>query len=157
MIYLIFIFVTLTLLVGFFMLTDYETKRGARFYSQYRDRLDRIVERTEFIIANVNLGEFMRDEIRHFASRMGHDIAHISLIAVRAIERLLTNLVRRLRAHPEVDTAPRETAREFVKTLSDFKDNLKATHPVRDNLRDADGGFGIRASNGTHPEISDIK
>ena len=71
----------------------------------------------------------MRDEILHLASRIGHDIAHFSLLVVRAVERLLTRLVRRLRAQPEIDTAPRETAREFVKTLSDFKDNLKATHP----------------------------
>ncbi len=111
------------------MLTSYEARRGMRFHSPYRDRLDRIVERIGFIIANVNLGEFLRDEVRHLAGRIGHDIVHFSLIVVRAIERLLTNLVRRLRSHPEIDTAPRETAREFVKTLSDFKSNLKATHP----------------------------
>ena len=127
--YLIFIFVSLLLLVGFFVLTSYETRRGVRFYATQRDRLDRIVERTEFIVENVNLGEFLRDEVHHLIGRIGHDIVHFSLIVVRAIERLLTNLVRRLRTHPVVDEAPRETAREFVKTLSDFKDNLKATHP----------------------------
>ncbi|HEY4500711.1 MAG TPA: hypothetical protein VJI70_00355 [Candidatus Paceibacterota bacterium] len=127
--HLIFIFVALVLLVGFFVLTSYEARRGSRFYAGHRERLDHTVERIEFIVANVNLGEFMRDEILHLASRIGHDIAHFSLLVVRAVERLLTRLVRRLRAQPEIDTAPRETAREFVKTLSDFKDNLKATHP----------------------------
>lgn len=135
MIYLIFILITVALLVGFFALTDYEARHGIRFCVQYRGRLDRIVERTEFIIANVNLGEFIRDEIRHFISRVGHDIVHFSLIVVRAVERLLTSLVRRLRAQPEIDTAPRETAREFVKTLSDFKDNLKATHPEINDIK----------------------
>lgn len=135
MAYLILILITVVLLVGFFVLTDYEARSGIRFCAQYRGRLDRIVERTEFIIANVNLGEFIRDEIRHFISRVGHDIVHFSLVVVRAIERLLTSLIRRLRAHPEIDTAPRETAREFVKTLSDFKDSLKATHPEISDIK----------------------
>ena len=129
MIHIIFILVALALFVGFFVLTSYETRHGIRFYAPYRARLDSTVERIEFIVANVNIGEFLRDEMRHFASRIGHDTVHFSLVAVRAVERLLTNLVRRMRAQPEIDTAPRETAREFVKTLSDFKDNLKATHP----------------------------
>lgn len=127
--YIVFILVSLLLLVGFFVLTSYETRRGVRFFVLQRERLDRIVERTEFIVENVNLGEFIRDEIHHLIGRIGHDIVHFSLIAVRAVERLLTNLVRRLRTHPIVDEAPRETAREFVKTLSDFKDSLNATHP----------------------------
>lgn len=127
--YIVFILVSLLLLVGFFVLTSYETRRGVRFFVLQRERLDRIVERTEFIVENVNLGEFIRDEIHHLIGRIGHDIVHFSLIAVRAVERLLTNLVRRLRTHPIVDEAPRETAREFVKTLSDFKGSLNATHP----------------------------
>lgn len=127
--YIVFILVSLLLLVGFFVLTSYETRRGVRFFVLQRERLDRIVERTEFIVENVNLGEFLRDEIHHLIGRFGHYIVHSSLIAVRAVERLLTNLVRRLRTHPIVDEAPRETAREFVKTLSDFKDSLNATHP----------------------------
>jgi len=126
---LIFILVAIVLLVGFLALTDYEARRGARFNAQGRARLDSTVERVEFILEHVNLGVFLRDEIRHLAGRIGHDVVHISLIVVRAAERLLTRMVRRLRTHPEVDTAPRETAREFVKTLSDFKGNLKATHP----------------------------
>lgn len=126
---LIFVIATLGLLVGFVALTRYETRRGARFYASERARLDRSVERVEFILAHVNLLAFARDETRHFLSRAGHDIAHITLIVVRAVERLLTHAVRRLRASPEIDTSSRETAREFVKTLSDFKSNLQATRP----------------------------
>lgn len=129
MLNLIFILTALTLFVGFFALTRYEARRGVRFYAQYRDRLDRFAERTEFIVENVNLGEFLRDEIRHFVGRIGHAAVHFSLVVVRAVERILTNLVRRLRTHPAIDEAPRETAREFVKTLSDFKGSLNATHP----------------------------
>ncbi|MDO8566880.1 MAG: hypothetical protein Q7R58_01865 [bacterium] len=127
--YLILIFVSLLLLAGFFMLTNYEARRGIRLYEPQRARLDRTVDRIVFITEHVNLAEFLRDEVRHIAGQIGHDIVHFSLIVVRVVERLLTHLVRRLRNHPEIDTAPRETAREFVKTLSDFKGNLKATHP----------------------------
>lgn len=129
MIHLVLILAALFLLVGFFALTNYEARRGTRLYELQRARLDHAIERVVFIAEHINLAEFLRDEVRHLAGRIGHDIVHFSLIAVRAIERLLTNLVRRLRSHPEIDAAPRETAREFVKTLSDFKGNLKATHP----------------------------
>jgi len=127
--YLIFILASLALLAGFFVFTGYEANRGARFYAEHRDRLDRLIERIAFVLEHVNFAEFLRDEMRHLAGRIEHDIAHFSLVAVRAVERVLTNLVRKLRANPEIDTAPRETAREFVKTLSDFKGGLNATHP----------------------------
>lgn len=130
---LILLLVSLALLIGFFALTSYEARRGARMYAAGRVRLDSVVERGEFILANVNLGVFLRDEIRHFAARVGHGLVHVSLLAVRWVERVLTRLVRRFRTLPEVDTAPRETAREFVKVLSEFKDNLKATpHEISD-------------------------
>jgi hypothetical protein len=132
---LIFIALALALLVGFFSLTDHEARSGVRILAFYRGRLDHIVERIVFVFENVNLGAFLRDEIRHLAGRIGHDIVHFSLIIVRSIERLLTSLVRRLRNHPEIDTAPRETAREFVKTLSDFKGNLNATHPEISDIK----------------------
>ncbi len=127
--YLIFILITLVLLVGFFVLTEYEARRGARFFAQGRARLDQNVERVEFVLAHVDLGAFLRDEIRRLAGRLSHDIAHLSLQSVRAAERLLTRLVRHLRVRHAVDAAPRESTREFVKTLSDFKGRLKATHP----------------------------
>jgi hypothetical protein len=126
---LIFLLVSLALLVGFFVLTGYETRRGTRLYAPSRARLDAAVSRVEFIVEHVNLGVFLRDEIRHLAGRVGHNIVHTTLVVVRSAERLLTRLVRRLRTHPEVDTAPRETAREFVKVLSEFKGTLRETHP----------------------------
>ncbi|MFA6519849.1 MAG: BREX system ATP-binding domain-containing protein [Candidatus Paceibacterota bacterium] len=127
--YLVFIFVTLALLAGFFVLTSYEARRGVRVYAAQRARLDKTVERVEFILQNVDLGAFLRTEVRHLVARLSHDIAHLSLQAVRATERLLTRLVMHLRSKHSVDTAPRGNVREFVKTLSDFKGGLKATHP----------------------------
>jgi hypothetical protein len=126
---LLFVLISFALLVSFFVLTTYEARRGVRVYAAGRGRLDDMVGRVTFIVENVNVGVFLRDEIRHLTARIGHNVVHFSLLSVRSAERLLTRLMRRLRTHPEVDKAPRETAREFVKVLSEFKDNLKTTHP----------------------------
>ena len=129
MTYLIFIFITLVLLAGFLVLTRYETEHGARVFAPLRARLDRDVERIAFVLTHVDLGVFLRDEIRHFAHRVGHDSVHLSLQVVRAIERLLTRLVRYFRTRQTDDAVPRESTRVFVQTLSDFKVHLKTTRP----------------------------
>ena len=129
MAYLVFVFVSLALLIGFVALSSYETQRGVRVFAFERSRLDKNVERVEFILTHVNLSSFLREETRRMASRVAHDIAHLFLVAVRATERLLTHAVRHLRSHHTVDTLPRENTREFVKTLSDFKGHLESTRP----------------------------
>lgn len=126
---LIFILITFVLLGGFFVLTGYEARRSVRVFSAQRASLDHTVERIEFVLQHVDLGAFIRDEVRHLVVHLSHYIAHISLQAVRAAERLLTRLVRYLRSRHADDTAPRENVREFVKTLSEFKGQLKSTHP----------------------------
>jgi len=98
-------------------------------FEKTRTRLDQHVARIEFILTHVDLAAFARDEIRRVVGRLGHDAVHLSLQAVRMAERLLTRLVRHLRTRHEVVITPRESARPFVKTLSDFKDRLKATRP----------------------------
>jgi hypothetical protein len=129
MAYLIFILAALALFIGFLILSGYESRRGMRIFATGRVRLDENVERAEFILTHVNLGSFLREEMRLIAHRVVHDIAHLSLIAVRAVERFLTHIVRYLRAQHAVNEAPRENAREFVKTLSDFKGHLEETRP----------------------------
>ena len=129
MAYLFFILVTLALLGGFSALTWYEVEHGVRLLAPLRARLDRKVEHIEFVLTHVDLAAFLRDEVRRLAHRIGHDIVHLSLQAVRAVERLLTRLIRYFHTRHAVDVAPRETSRPFVKTLADFKGRLKATHP----------------------------
>ena len=128
MAYLVFIFISLALLAGFFVLTDYETRRGARFFAPQRTRLDEGVERLLFVLTHVDFAAFLSELVRHFAERVAHDIVHFSLLAVRAVERFLTRIVRHLRTERAI-APPRESAREFVQTLSDFKEQLKATPP----------------------------
>lgn len=130
MAYLIFILLSIALLVGFFLLTKSEAKRGVRYLAPRRSALDAQVRRIEFILAHVDLASFAREESRRLVGRVSHALAHLSLQLVRSVERLLTRAVRHLRAKHQV--APRPTGgetREFVKTLSDFKGRLKETMP----------------------------
>ena len=129
MVHLLVILTPLVLLVGFFALVQYETRQGIRFFASSRMRFDQNVERIAFILTHVDFGAFLLDETHRLATRVGHDAAHFSLLVVRAAERLLTRAVRYLRMQHTVDAVPRESMREYVKTLSDFKDGLKATHP----------------------------
>jgi hypothetical protein len=126
---LLFIFTTLAFLIGFFAFVGYEERRGARIFAGVRTRFDQNIERVEFILAHVDFAALLFDEMRRFASHLMHGSAHLSLLAVRAIERVLTRIVRNFRTQHEVNAAPRESTRGYVKTLSDFKGRLKATHP----------------------------
>lgn len=123
--YLIFILITIALFAGFLALSIYEVQSGSKMFANGRARLDERVEHIEFVLTHVDFGSFFKEEMH----RLAHYIAHISLQAVRFIERLLTNLVRYLRTKHAVDVVPRENAREFVRTLSDFKGHLEETRP----------------------------
>jgi len=136
--YLIFILISIALLIGFFVLTWYENKQGVRYLAPRRERLDKQVGRIEFILAHVDFNAFAREELRRFVTQTGHTIAHLTLQAVRAAERLLTRLVRHLRIHHEVEVKPAGETREFVKTLSDFKDRLKDTMPDVPSVHDGE-------------------
>ncbi len=129
MAYLIVDLIALALVIGFFVLSNYEAQKGVRVFAEKRVRLDAQVARATFILTHVNFGSFLREEISNLAHRIAHDIAHVSLQVVRVIERVLTHLVRYLRAQRATDTVPHENAREFVKVLSDFKGHLETTHP----------------------------
>ena len=129
MTYLFIITATLALLGGFVALTMSETARGTRVFGVMRSRFDVQAERIAFIMAHVDFGAFLRDEIQHALARFGHATATLSLNTVRAAERLLTRVVRHMRQEHAESIAPRESAREFVKTLANFKDTINATHP----------------------------
>lgn len=126
---LVFVLATLGLLAGFLALTRYEARRGVRVFESARGRLDKHVVRIEFVLEHVDFEAFFLEESHRIATRVGHDVAHLSLLVVRAVERLLTRVVRYFRSRHITESAPRESTRGYLKTLSDFKDRLKATHP----------------------------
>lgn len=135
MAYLFFMLFTLALLAGFVVLVEYESRRSARFFSDARTRLDAQVQHLGFVFTHVDFSAFVRDEAHHQANRAGHAIVEYTLRAVRAIERTLTRFVRYLRTRHAFDVRPRGNAREFVKTLSAFKGQLKATHPEPSDIQ----------------------
>ncbi|HET9641230.1 MAG TPA: hypothetical protein VFP46_00025 [Candidatus Paceibacterota bacterium] len=122
--HIVFVLVALILLAGFLGLTAFEERRGIRLFAEKRSKFDARIARMEFILENVDLWSFTKEEMLRLGHRLGHDFARLTLDLVRAIERLLTRLVRRLRPHRPLEETGGEV-RPFVKTLSDFKDRLK--------------------------------
>lgn len=107
MTYLISILVPLALLALFLLLVTYEERRGARVVLPGpRQALDLKVARAAFIVRHVDWGAFTNDVLRSGTERILHDLAHTSLIIVRALERALTRLVRTLRARRDMPLFP---------------------------------------------------
>lgn len=116
MAFIIPILLALAALAGFLSLTYFETTHGVRILGGLRRRLDRRVGQATFIIQHVDLGAFVRDTLRAFAERIIHDVAHVSLIAVRFVERMLTRVVRHQRGLKEEAAAkPPRSFREAIR------------------------------------------
>lgn len=130
-----FILISLVLVVGYIALLTLESRRGARFFAPQRTRLDQAVEQGTFILTHVDFASFAAEEAKRLAHRLTHDLAHFSLQSVRTAERLLTRLVRHLRAKNTSTHAPQESPRPFVRTLSEFKGHIKATRPEMPEIR----------------------
>ena len=129
MAYIVVVLIPLVLIAGLFPLTSYEDRRGVRFFAKQRTLLDGKIDHAIFIFENVDLNAFIQDLVHRIVHQIAHDIAHLSLLSVRAVERGLTRIVRHLRANRVNDMPQRESTREFVKTLSDFKEQLRETPP----------------------------
>jgi alkylation response protein AidB-like acyl-CoA dehydrogenase len=122
--YLIAILVSAALLGGFLALTTLETRRGARFFTRSRERLDVRTARTAFIIRHVDWGASLRDLVRLGFARLVHDLAEGTLALVRTVERILTRTVRYLRERRHADGAPQHN-----------HPLLHIAHTLRRNLR----------------------
>ena len=129
------ILISLGLLVGYVGFLALESRRGARFFESRRTRLDQAVGQGMFVLTHVDFAGFVREEAMRFAHRLTHDMAHLSLTSIRILERLLTRLVRYLRARSTNAYTPQESARPFVRTLSEFKGHIKATRPEMPDIR----------------------
>lgn len=130
MAYLITLAVALAVLIGFLVLTAIEARRGARVMGSFRTSLDKRVEHVAFLMTNVDFGSFLKSEARKFGEQLIHGIVHEALRLVRFVERMLTRIVKQLRMKRKaIDESPKETEREYVKTLSEFKDQLEASRP----------------------------
>ena len=131
---LVFLVLTIVLFSAFLFFARYEASRGQRFFADARGRLDASVLRTEFLLTHVDFESFLRDVIRTLAARITHDVAHLTLLLVRSVERLLTRLVRHLRTEHDINVSS-ETQRPFVKAMSDFKQQLASTRPTLQEIQ----------------------
>jgi hypothetical protein len=83
-----------------------EGRTGRRFIAGRRYQLDQRVGRIGFILRHVDWGAFSAEVFRTSLERAAHDVAHTTLIAVRALERFLTRVVRALRARQDAPALP---------------------------------------------------
>lgn len=126
---LIAFLVAVGLLVLFLLLTAFETGKGVRILAPLRTRFDKQVSRFAFVARHVDFGAFIMHVIKAVGRRVAHDVAHITLIVVRAVERFLTRTVRYLRSrmqHTRIERVS-ENRSPFVETISYFKATLKET------------------------------
>ena len=132
MMYLSVVTASLILLGGFVVLVGYESRRGVRFFADRRSQLDVLVTRLAFIYTHIDFSAFFKSELRRLIARTSHAAATSTLTFVRAAERFLTRVVRSLRIRQTVEARPRVSAREFVRTLSEFKGQLQVARPVHE-------------------------
>lgn len=121
MFYLLFILVAILLLAGFLMLTAVEARRGVRLFAPLRAKLDENVAQASEELSRVDLAVFVLHLLRDATHRVLHDVAHLSLLLIRAIERELTHLVKHVRSSrtpiaPEMkEQSPVKKAAWYVK------------------------------------------
>ncbi len=120
---------SITVLGGFLLLTRLEAHRGVRLFERTRVWLDTEVRRLTFIITHVDFESFTREQVRTLLIHLAHDTVHVSLLSVRAVERLLSRMVKQLRIRHGIETVTATTPRAFVKTMSDFKRELSSSQP----------------------------
>lgn len=121
MVALILVLSSIVLFVGFVFLTRFEERRGMRYFPKTREALDGRVSAIGSKARTMDLGESTASFLRRLGHRLLHDVAHISLLAVRWVERTLTRVVRSLRAK-RAEQAPSA----FVATMTDFKRDLRS-------------------------------
>ncbi|MEK9160573.1 MAG: hypothetical protein AAB440_00855 [Patescibacteria group bacterium] len=125
MIYLAIFVVALVLFFGFLFLNSVEQKKGARILSGMRSALDARVARATGVVAHVDFSAFLWNLSKDVTGRLVHDIAHVSLIAVRSLERLLTRLVRFIRSRVHAPQVVEGKRSAFVETITYFKKTLR--------------------------------
>ncbi|HEX8591405.1 MAG TPA: hypothetical protein VF696_01485 [Candidatus Paceibacterota bacterium] len=123
--YLISILAASLILFGFLLLTLIEERRGSRFFAGARYKLDAKVSRAFFVIEHVDWGAFMSHVTRTTLRTVAHDVAHGTLLVVRAVERFLTRAVRALRMHREGILPHREDGSSRIAgTVTYLKQNI---------------------------------
>jgi hypothetical protein len=120
LIYLILLAVSIALFVGFFSLTMVEARTGTRILSAPRKKLDKGVARVFFIAEHVDWGGFIAHIVQSIVARIAHDVAHVTLLTVRFVERQLTAVVRTLRNRRPNLLAPKPSRSSPLTQVTDY-------------------------------------
>lgn len=131
--YLIAVIAAFLAFAGFLLLTLYEAKRGTRFFASARYRLDRKAGKLFFVAGHVDWGAFTAHLTRTTFTTVAHDLAHGSLVAVRAVERFLTRAVRTLRLRRD-DAASLPASPKVVPALVAERVEPVDAEPVANNV-----------------------
>ncbi len=125
--YIIYLGVPFLLLALFVALVVAEQRRGRRLVlAGRRYNLDLKASRAAFVIRHVDWGAFLNDIVRTSMERLAHDLAHTTLMIVRAVERQLTGFVRTLRARRDEPLLPAR-APDAPSRLAQAASHLKKT------------------------------
>ena len=117
--YLLLIVASIVLFGAFLSLTIVEARTGTRIFAPMRSRLDQNVSRVSFIIKHVRWGSFIFQLIESFFERVLHDVAHVSLIFVRFVERQLSSVVKYLRDRRPNMLAPKPSRTSLRTQITD--------------------------------------
>ena len=99
MIYVILILASVALFAGFLAWTAREARTGTRLFANVRDAFDEQVATSTKMLGQVDLAALIFHFLRDALKRVVHDVAHVSLALVEALQGMLRRLVVRLRGH----------------------------------------------------------
>lgn len=114
----IFFLVSLLLFVGFLLLTHHETRVGRRVLATSRASLD---ERTSFLFAafkHIDASALIMHGIQDVLKKVVHDIAHLLLATVEALQKFLRRTLVRLK---EKTPLHRGNPRAFIEHMNSAK------------------------------------
>ncbi len=114
MTYLLLIITSILLFTGFLGLTMAENRMGKRVLGGLRKAFDTHVRRGMFLVQHVNWSHFLSHLVQGLVARMVHDVAHVSLLLVRFMERRLTSVVRYMRDRRPIMLAPKPSRASIV-------------------------------------------
>lgn len=116
------------LFAGFLALTAREARTGVRMLAKSRDAFDARVQVLTATFGHIDLSAFVFHFLRDAMKRVAHDIAHVTLAFVQALERLLRRLVVRMRARTPLH---RGNPRAYVEYMTRGKRVQKPESPVQ--------------------------
>lgn len=96
------------LLGGFLILTALEAKHGARFLERTRGALDERVASVSAAVRHPGFRATVTEGLQDIAAHGVHEVVHGFLVLVRGVERMLTRLVRSIRARQSKQTSTAE-------------------------------------------------